>query len=99
MDTQFEHTSTGVFVAFHHLAQQLNPIDGVAGENAVAPEMELERLQVMLTQDLEVLSHLASQWAVHLNMELSRGSIPESDPQFDDEELRKRVMGGLTVSF
>jgi len=36
---------------------------------------------------------------VHLNMELSRGSGSEVDPQYDDEELRKRVMGGLTVSF
>jgi hypothetical protein len=99
LDTQFEHTSTGVFVAFHHLAQQLNPIEGHSQNVTAAPEMELERLQVMLTQDLDVLSRLASQWAVHLNMELSRGTTPESDPQFDDEELRKRVMGGLTVSF
>ena len=99
LDTQFEHTSTGVFIAFHHLAQQLNPIEGHSQTVTAAPEMELERLQVMLTQDLDVLSRLASQWAVHLNVELSRGTTPESDPQFDDEELRKRVMGGLTVSF
>lgn len=99
LDTQFEHTSTGVFVAFHHLAQQLNPTDESGTESTVAPEMELDRLQVMLTQDLDVLSRLASDWAVHLNLELSRGNGTESDPQFDDEELRKRVMGGLTVSF
>jgi hypothetical protein len=98
LDTQFEHTSTGVFVAFHHLAQQLTPVE-LHGEPSSVPEMELERLQVMLTQDLDVLSRLAAQWAVHLNMELSRGSAPEIDPQYDDEELRKRVMGGLTVSF
>ncbi len=99
LDTQFEHTSTGVFVAFHHLAQQLNPIEAIATEATAVPEMELERLQVMLTQDLDVPSRLAAQWAVHLNMELSRGTAPEGDAQFDDEELRKRVMGGLTVSF
>lgn len=99
LDTQFEHTSTGVFVAFHHLSQQLNPLVEEAGKNSAAPEMELERLQVMLTQDLDVLSFLTSSWAVHLNMELSRGTAPEADSDFDEEELRKRVMGGLTVSF
>jgi hypothetical protein len=99
LDTQFEHTSTGVFIAFHHLAQKLNPIEAIADETAAIPEMELERLQVMLTQDLDILSRMAAQWAVHLNMEISRGTAPETDPQFDDEELRKRVMGGLTVSF
>ena len=100
LDTQFEHTSTGVFVAFHHVAQQLNPIeDGSIDLQPAGPEMELERLQVMLTQDLDVLSRLASDWAVHLNMELSRGTAPETDPQLEDEELRKRVMGGVTFSF
>jgi len=99
LDTQFEYTSTGVFIAFHHLAQQLNPIEGTAQETTAVPEMELKRLQVMLTQDLDVLSRLAAQWAVHLNMEISRGTAPETDPQFEDDELRKRVMGGLTVSF
>ena len=100
LDTQFEQTSTGVFLAFHHLAQQLNPIeDGLVDPNEAGPEMELERLQVMLTQDLDVLSRLAADWAVHLNMELSRGNAPETDPQLGDEELRKRVMGGITYSF
>jgi hypothetical protein len=59
----------------------------------------MERLQVMLTQDLDVLSRLAADWAVHLNMELSRGNAVETDPQLEDEELRSRVMGGLTFSF
>lgn len=99
LDTQFEHTSTGVFVAFHHLAQQLNPLIEDPSDTSAVPEMELERLQVMLTQDLDVLSFLTSHWAVHLNMELSRGTAPEADPDLDEEELRKRVMGGLTVSF
>ena len=99
LDTRFEQTSTGVFVAFHHLAQQLNPIDEERGEASYTPELELDRLQVMLTQDLDILSRLASDWAVHLNMELSRGTTPETDPQIDDEEFRKRVTGGVSVSF
>ena len=100
LDTQFEQTSTGVFVAFHHVAQQLNPMeDGGSRLNEPGPEMELERLQVMLSQDLDVLSRLAADWAVHLNMELSRGNTAETDPQLEDEELRKRVMGGVTFSF
>lgn len=99
LDTQFEQTSTGVFLAFHHLDQQLTPVEGPHSKGTTKPEMELDRLQVMLTQDLDVLHILASDWAVHLNMELSRGSAPETDSLFDDEDLRKRVMGGLTVSF
>jgi hypothetical protein len=101
LDTQFEQTSTGVFVAFHHLDQQLTPIgDGTYGRTTPeAPEMQLERLQLMLTQDLDVLSRLASDWAVHLNMELSRSSSGETEARPEDDELRKRVMGGLTVSF
>jgi hypothetical protein len=98
LDTQFEQTSTGVFVAFHHLAQQLNPVRERPGSTA-APEMELERLQLMLTQDLDVLHLLASNWAVHLNMEVSRSNGPQAEALANDDELRKRVMGGVTVSF
>ena len=37
--------------------------------------MELERLQLMLNQNLNILLDLASDWAVQLNMELSRGAV------------------------
>lgn len=96
VDTQFEQTATGVFVAFHHLQQRLEPVESRPLEEL----LELERLQLMLTQDLGVLSEIASNWAVQLNMELSRGSLPAGDGDLgDDGDLRSRITGGLAVSF
>lgn len=95
LDTRFQETSTGLFIAFHHLQQQLNALSGPE----LGPDpMELERLQLMLTQDLNVLLDLTQHWAVHLNMELSRGSDPFSQVE-DDEELRKRILGGIAIKF
>lgn len=99
IDTQFQQTETGVFMAFHHIGQKLTPMGQT---DQLVPEMELERLQLMLTQDLGILSEVASSWAVHLNMEVSRGNTAEDaeDIQaYDDNELRKRIMGGVSVSF
>ncbi len=93
VDTQFEQSATGVFVAFHHLRQRLDPLEDQPRKEL----MELERLQLMLTQDLGVLSTLASNWAVQLNMELSRGSLPSVQMELD--ELRSRITGGLAVKF
>lgn len=96
LDTQFQQTSTGVFVAFHHLEQALNPIDA-ASEAVAAPEMEVQRLQLMLTQDLSILADVASNWAVRLNLELSRGATPYT--LTDDDEISKKFTGGFSVSF
>ena len=99
LDTRFQQTETGVFMAFHHVGQKLTPMGQTV---KAAPEMELERLQLMLTQDLGILSQVASAWAVHLNMEVSRGNTPDESDNvllYDNEELRKRVMGGVSVSF
>jgi len=97
LDTRFQNTSTGLFIAFHHLQQDLNPLashfDGQRFES-----LEQDRLQLMLTQDLNVLLDLTRSWAVHLNMELSRGS-ELFDSATDDEELRKRILGGIAVRF
>ncbi len=97
IDTQFQQTSTGVFIAFHHLAQELQPTGRRAGRRST-DQLEIDRLQLMLTQDLGILESIASDLAVLLNMEVSRGSTPDGSP-YADEELRKRVMGGLSVSF
>ena len=94
MDTRFTGTDTGLFLAFHHLEQDLSP---VAGGTAPAP-LEIERLQVMLTQDLNVLLNLSNDWAFKINMELSRGSDPFGATT-DDGELRKRFLGGVAVKF
>lgn len=94
LDTQFQQTSTGVFIAFHHLEQALNPIDQLA---EAVPEMEVQRLQLMLTQDLSVLADVAANWAVRLNLELSRGATPYT--LTDTDEISKKLTGGISVSF
>ncbi|MEM1177610.1 MAG: carboxypeptidase-like regulatory domain-containing protein [Acidobacteriota bacterium] len=94
IDTRFQRTSTGVFVAFHHLEQAFDPVE----KTREAPQkMEMQRLQLMLTQDLNVLKDLTSKWAVRLNMELSRGVTPYTLTA--DDELYKKLTTGLSVSF
>jgi hypothetical protein len=94
LDTQFQGTSTGLFIAFHHLQQQLAPLSSALAD---PNPMELDRLQLMLTQDLNVLIDIASDWAIQLNMELSRGTDPSGGLRNDD--LRKRILGGIAVKF
>ena len=89
LDTQFQNTATGVFVALHHLSQELEPLNG---PDRSSPQMEFDRLRLELTQDLNILFDLAAQWAVQLNMEVSRGPI-------SSDELRRRLMGGIAVKF
>ena len=60
-------------------------------------KVEMQRLQLMLTQDLSVLADLTSKWAVRLNMELSRGATPFALTA--DGELYKKLTGGISVSF
>ena len=93
LDTQFLGTSTGVFVAFHHLEQQLDPV----GAGRPASQMDFERLQLMVNQNLNFLLNLASQWAVQLNMELSRGLDPTTNVASDT--VRRRILGGIAVKF
>ena len=97
IDTQFERTSTGVFLSFHHLAQNLSPME--SARTRVTEEQALERLQVMVTQDLAFLKKLASDLAFQLNMEFSRGSLPSGRQYDDPEQLRRRVTGGVAVKF
>lgn len=94
LDTQFLGSQTGVFVAFHQLSQELQPLDG-RGPSA---QVDLERLRLQLTQDLGFLMDLAKDWAVQLNMELSRGPM-SADSNEHDNELRRRLMGGIAVKF
>lgn len=91
VDTRFEDSDTGIYLAFHRLEQELTPLAG----SQIASELALERLQLGVSQDLGFLDRLASDLAVHLDMELSRGGT--SEELFN--ELRKRITGGLAVSF
>jgi hypothetical protein len=102
LDTHYQGTATGLFVSFHHLQQELEPLEGAealqAGDRV--PRLELQRLQLMLTQDLNILLDLAADWAVKLNMEVSRGSVLfGSDSPQDADELRRRILGGFAVRF
>jgi hypothetical protein len=95
LDTHFDGTSTGLFVAFHHLRQDLQALG--TGSADRARELEVERLELMLTQDLNILLGLATDMAVQLNMQLSRGSSPLAGA--DEDELRRRLMGGIALRF
>lgn len=93
LDTQFQKTSTGVYVSFHHLSQQLDPAAGTSGPSVA--RIESERLRLMLSQDLSFLLDLAADWAVQLNMELSRSATPAEA----QDTLRHRFLGGIAVKF
>ncbi len=94
VNTRFQRTQTGLFIAFHRLSQELSPY----GANAAATSLvELQRLQLMVSQDLNVLFALSGTWAVQLNMELSRTNA--SQQAAGDGELRKSFLGGIAVKF
>ncbi len=95
LDTQFLNSSTGVFISFHHLEQQLQPAGVPSGRTAT--QVDFERLQLVVNQNLNFLLNLASDWAVQLNMELSRGVDPTTLVASDT--IRRRILGGIAVKF
>jgi hypothetical protein len=98
LDTRFLNSATGVFVAFHHLTQGQAPVGGGAAAAALAgAPVDLDRLQLMISQDLSFLYNLASQWALQVNMELSRGTAPFLTST--DTQLHRRILGGIAVRF
>jgi hypothetical protein len=97
LDTQFERTNTGVFLAFHHLEQSLDPLATRRKRRTLPVALEMQRLQLRLTQDLSMLNMDAL--ALRLNLEVARGSNPAARDKFDEDELHKRVMGGVAVTF
>lgn len=96
LDTELTSSSTGIFVVFHHLEQQL---DSISVPGRTDAQMELERLQLVLNQNLNVLLDLASDWTVQLNMELSRGGTFSSGTPIADDRVRRRILGGIAVKF
>src|ERR1700720_4700719 len=96
LDTRFLGTATGVFLAFHHLTQGQLPLGLAASSTSVAPA-DFDRLQLMLSQDLSFLWNLAAQWALQVNMELSRGTAPALAST--DTALHRRILGGIAVKF
>jgi len=99
LDTHFQGTDTGVFISFHHLEQELDPMaQSIQEADGGRSRLEVQRLQLMLTQDLNILMDVAADWAVKLNMEVSRGSMLFEDPAHSDD-LRRRILGGFAVKF
>ncbi len=95
IDTHFDGTATGLFVAFHHLQQTPESLGAAAAPQTA--QLEVERLDLMLTQDLNILLDMSPEMALRLNMQLSRGSWPFSGG--NDDELRRRLLGGIALKF
>jgi hypothetical protein len=96
LETRFEATDTGVELAYMSMAQVLGPRAGGSSAVSLAP-LDLDRLRLFISQDLRRLLGLASDWALLLDMELSRGGDPAMVESAD--ELRRRVVGGVAVRF
>lgn len=101
IDTQFERSATGVLLAFRRVDQELSPVARdarfpPAGPNSV---LSVERLQLLLTQGLPWVTGTGIQnWALQLEMQLSRGHLPVDSSQ-DPDQLRRRVVAGIAVRF
>lgn len=97
IDTRFEHTSTGVYLSFHRLDQELQPLRRGRAAGA-APATNLERLDLVISQDLSAIWDLSLDWAVQLGMGIARGaSFAHSD--VDSNAIQRRVVTGVAVRF
>ncbi len=97
IDAKFERTSTGVYLSFHRLDQQLNPLRP-SRPGVVDPGTDLERLELVVSQDLSAIWDLSLNWAVNVGMGVARGaSFAHSD--VDSEALQRRVVTGVAVRF
>ena len=103
LDTHFKPTSTAVLLAFHRMEQELAPFDQGNREAHAGPaaNLDLDRFQIQITQHLNSLLGLGSDWALSLDMQLSRGLTPYAPLHTaeNDDELRRRVVGGIAVRF
>jgi hypothetical protein len=93
LDTRFQQTSTGVFLAVHRVEQRLSPTTSLAS----GTDVNLEKLQLKLTQELDYFLDLGTDLAVLLNVELSRGDLAYGRALADD--LHRRVAGGIAIKF
>ncbi len=92
IDTQFQSTSTGLFLGFQHLQQGLSPLSGGPGDLS---QLDIDRLQLKVAQDLNALFDLPASWVLQLNMELAKGA-----PGVEDrDEVSRRFLASLGLSF
>jgi hypothetical protein len=97
IDTTFERTSTGVYLSFQLLDQQLTPA-GQSSSSLANPATDMQRLDLVVSQNLSAVWDLAQDWAVHVGMGLARGaSFFHSD--VDSEAIQRRVVTGVAVRF
>ncbi|MEM6704144.1 MAG: carboxypeptidase-like regulatory domain-containing protein [Acidobacteriota bacterium] len=98
LNTHFENTSTAVKLGFHSMQQDLSTLQS---DGTRSTAIDSERIQLQVTQDLERLLGFtfapSSQWALLLDMQVSRGNGILDRAQID--EVRERVVGGIAVSF
>ena len=100
IDTRFEPTATGVFVAFHRVEQRLeaNQPQNSRLRRAKSPSTELDRLELVVSQDLSEIFDLARTWAVTVGMELVRGQS-FVNPIEEGGDTRRRITTGVAVRF
>ena len=65
---------------------------------SVSAATELDRVQVVVSQDLSELFDLAQSWAVNVGMELVRGESLVN-PIDEGGDTRRRITTGVAVRF
>ena len=98
LDAHIEPTSTGIYLAFLRVDQQLDPVRRPGRRWHSPATTHFERLELALSQDLSQVFDLASSWAVRLGMELARGTTLLA-PAEDGKELRRRLTTSVAVRF
>ncbi len=99
LDTQFEPTATALFLTFQRFEQRLVPQQRPGRRRTrLAPEVEHERLELVVSQDLSQLFNLASSWAVQVGMEVARGETLLTSTE-NGSETRRRLTTGVAVRF
>lgn len=96
IDATFERTSTGVYLSFQRLDQQLARYTGK--NPASEPATDMERLEVMVSQNLSAIWDLSQDWAVHVGMGVARGAS-FFHTGIDDEAIQRRIVTGVAVRF
>lgn len=98
IDATFERTSTGVYLSFQRLDQQLVPFSQSARSTVPEQATDMQRLELVVSQNLSAIWDLSQDWAVHVGMGLARGaSFFHSD--VDSEAIQRRVVTGVAVRF
>jgi hypothetical protein len=97
VDTTIRPTSTGVYLAFHRIEQRLDLLR--RGQRRPGAGAELERLEVAVSQNLDRLFDLDSDWAVRIGLELLRGGTLFETLPVDPGQLRHRITTGVAVRF